>query len=174
MRAAFAALAFVLVTASASAQTRPYIDHRTYPADFPTLQPGDPVAGRPGTIWRHDGLGWYWELAAGNLPTDAACPDRTTWNPYTAPDAEILACFPRPLLPFEAADGTRYGYVVGEVYGPVLYPTGERIIVLSVVPDVNSTRRIVSFKWLRGPQTGELGIFYEDQKRFVPVRAGER
>jgi hypothetical protein len=108
------------------------------------------------------------------VPTDATCPPPATFNPYTASPAEVLACLPRPLLPFEAADGTRYGYVVGEVYGPRLYPTGERVLVLGVAPDVTTPRRVVTVKWLRGPKTGELAVFYEDEKRFLPLRADER
>jgi hypothetical protein len=106
------------------------------------------------------------------VPTGATCPPATSFNPYTASPAEVLACAPRPLLPFEATDGTRYGYVVGEVYGPRLYPTGERVIVLSVVPDINTPRRVVTVKWLRGPTTG-LAVFYEDEKRFIPLRPDE-
>lgn len=107
------------------------------------------------------------------VPTDATCPPVATFNPYTATPAEVLACQPRPLLPFVAADGTRYGYVVGEVYGPVLYPTGERVVVLSVVNDVNTPRRVVTVKWLRGPKTGELAVFYEDARRFAPLPPGQ-
>lgn len=54
-------IAFGLVVsfaAGVSAQDKRYVDYKTYPADFNTIQIGQPVDGKPGFFWGHDGS-WY-------------------------------------------------------------------------------------------------------------------
>lgn len=98
MRIGLHVLCFVALASFATAQPS-YVDHRTYPADFATITPGDPVAEHPGLVWRHDGKGWYWETAGTPTPDARSLPplqnlppECIPWpNPYTEPD-RIIAC----------------------------------------------------------------------------------
>jgi hypothetical protein len=169
-----------LCLASTAAAQPAYIDHRSYPVDFAVVQPGDPVADRPGYVWRHDGVGWYHELATVGEPglppkpptIPASC---VPFNAYGADLEYILRCIPRPAQPINPFTQEPFAYEVRGIYR--LFMSSEfRAIVLSITPDLDN-RRIILFRVLKSggsPRVGELIPVYEDAPvNWVPLAPGE-
>jgi hypothetical protein len=95
----------ILLASAASAQSAGYVDHRTYPADLSIVQPGDPVADRPGFVWRHDGVGWYHQLATVSDPGPMPVPPM----PPTVPaDCVPFNAYGQSSNPFSGASRARH------------------------------------------------------------------
>lgn len=134
MLAHLLAAVLVAVVASPVAAQVIRVDHRgpAYPAGFfDTLQPGTPVATRPGLVWQHDGMGWLQAPAVDAAPPQnaPACDPRP--DPYAEPD-RAAACSAwdvanRPPTPPSIPE-----YVVDAVYRDRTQMTTFRIAVLAV------------------------------------------
>jgi hypothetical protein len=174
----------LLMSSSAPAFAQLYIDHATYQppsgesaaAFFARVRPGDPVVELPGFVWTHDGAGWSQVPASAPSPATpppaGAC---AAFNAYAATPEQILACVPRPPKPINVMTGESFAFEVGEVYR---LPYGNyRLLVLGIVPDIGTPRRVVTGRILRagGSLTvGTLLAFYEDASgAWVPLMAGE-
>lgn len=182
-----AAFAFVLLVSSSSpAFAQLYVDHATYQppsgesaaAFFARVRPGDPVVELPGYVWAHDGARWSQVPAAGEPaplpapPPDGAC---VNFNAYAASPEQILACVPRPPKPLNVMTGELFTFEVGGVYR---VPYGSyRLLVLSIVPDIGSPRRVVTGRILRAGGSLTVGTvlaFYEDAPgAWCPLMPGE-
>lgn len=156
----------LLLCASLTSAQPAYIDHRTYPADFALITPGDPVEDRPGYTWAHDGAGWL------HQPADTAprqhCP-KVIESYYV-----LLTCAERPPKPVNPWTKGTFSFEVGTLYGFV-YPGSDRLLVISVALDIDSLRRIVTGRRLKsGLPFGGPVVFYEDESGgWVPLRPGE-
>ena len=141
MKARLFVLGLVLAASTAFAQPA-YVDHRTYPADFASISPGAAVADRPGYVWRHDGKGWYFELAnTSPIPTvPTPDPDCADVDPYRdtalAVECALRHTPPRPPLPV---------YIVGQQYTNA-YPS-TRMLVLAVSRTLEGVE-VITFQWL--------------------------
>lgn len=183
MKPVAAAVVFCLsLFASSAFAQRAYIDHRTYPADFAALEPGDPDPLRPGYVFRHDGRGWYWEQQGTPLPgmpPPPPSPPPTGTDPcdeYISPyvqggNPELLArCvderfrkLPKPSLTV---------YEVGKSYAHA-YPD-QRMVVLSVALTVEGAQAVLA-QWLttdNAHQAGDVFGFRSDDGRqtWTPMR----
>lgn len=174
----------LLASSSFPAFAQIAIDHATYQprsgesaaAFFARVQPGDPVVELPGYVWAHDGARWS-QVPAGTptptLPTPAGpCAD---FNAYAASPEQILACVPRRTRPVNTMTGEPFTFEVGEVYR---LPYGNyRLLVLGIVPDIGTPRRVVAGRILRAGGSLTVGTvlaFYEDAPgAWVPLMNGE-
>jgi hypothetical protein len=168
-----------LLASSASAQIQ-YIDHRTYPADFAALDPGDVVADRPGYVWRHDGRGWYHELAGTPMPGLPPAPPPPTPQPR---DCRTVDPYAEPLLAWVCAieetyrrgdmptSFVRMNGIVAEPVLPIVgreylhhYPDLGRIAVLALgLTSSTPQRLVVTYEYLAGERLGEIGSFVNGQ-----------
>lgn len=160
MRPLMLAAAMLLIAIPAAAQSV-RVDHRdaAYPAGFfDQLAPGTPVAGKPGSIWLHDGMGWVQMAVTATpspgtpttailttpdattplLPSDAACQDL---NPYTADGAALtLACNARPVPGDETP-----AFIPGHVYAYGY--SGITARVLGIARDLDGVQ-VITVRWL--------------------------
>lgn len=148
MRIGLHTLCFVVAFASAVSAQRTYINHGTYPADFASISPGEPVADRPGYVWRHDGKGWYWELIG--TPTPSPTPSTPTecspWpSPYTERDRFLACMATRHEPPTDDDSAPVTTYHVGMRYW-MGYPS-LKMIVLAVALGVDGTPHVLA-QWL--------------------------
>jgi hypothetical protein len=166
----FAVALFVSSSVPSFAQI--YVDHATYQppsgesaaAFFARIRPGDPVVELHSYVWAHDGVRWS-QVPASEPSPDTPAPDGpcARFNAYTATPEEILACAPRPMKPISPWTDQPFAFEVGGVYR---LPFGNyRLLVLGVVPDVGSPRRVITGRVLRSEGTlaiGALLAFFED------------
>lgn len=180
-----AALVFVLLAlSSAPAFAQLYIDHATYQppsgepaaAFFARVRPGDPVEELPGFVWTHDGARWS-QAPAGDPapPSSEPAGPCARFNAYAATPEQILACVPRAQKPINVMTGESFVFEVGEVYR---LPYGNyRLLVLGIVPDIGTPRRVVTGRILRAGGSLTVGTvlaFYEDAPgAWVPLMPGE-
>lgn len=169
----------VLLALSGPVAYAQYVDHRTYrppsgedPVDFGRrLTPGTPVAEKPGYVWRHDGRGWYWDLAPttqtpGPWPQPPAGDDDCDRhvNPYVEPDL-AAECMRRRLA--EEAPPALPVYVVGRQYLDGGYPS-LRMVVIAVTRSLDGVD-VVTFQWLvdtgNGRKVGDVEACRNDEGR---------
>jgi hypothetical protein len=174
----------LLVSSSSPALAQFSIDHATYQppsgesaaAFFARVRPGDPVVELPGYVWTHDGAGWSQVPAGAPSPaTPTPAGPCANFNAYAASPEDILRCAPRPSRPINVMTGEPFAFEVGEVYR---LPYGNyRLLVLGIVPDIGTPRRVVTGRILRAGgslRVGTLLAFYEDASgAWVPLMAGE-